>query len=183
MVFLHSAMGSDKNKELFLSQVTQILEGVKQDRDKVREGCGAVRDQCCVCPQLEQKRNDEKGERDRLNGIYLELVEQQRAYYKSVRDFQEVGRQCVVTHLNMQYHSVCACVYHICACYVFMYVCTHVCMCVHMCAYYIRVFLCICTHVCGHVCMCADTRAHVSMQECRKNEVLLSKLKAKGAKP
>ena len=33
---------------------------------------------------------DEKVERDRLNGIYLELVEQQRSYYKSVRDFQEV---------------------------------------------------------------------------------------------
>ena len=31
-------MGSDKNKELFLSQVEQILEGVKQDRDKVRGG-------------------------------------------------------------------------------------------------------------------------------------------------
>ena len=29
-------------------------------------------------------------EKDRLNGIYLELVEKQRAYYKTVRDFQEV---------------------------------------------------------------------------------------------
>ncbi len=29
-------MSSDKNKELFLRQVEQILEGVKQDRDKVR---------------------------------------------------------------------------------------------------------------------------------------------------
>lgn len=37
-----SAMGSDKNKELFLSQVEQILEGVKQDRDKVTMGCGVV---------------------------------------------------------------------------------------------------------------------------------------------
>lgn len=48
--------------------------------------------------QLEHKRNDEKVERDRLNGIYLELVEQQRAYYKSVRDFQEVSNTvvCVV---------------------------------------------------------------------------------------
>ena len=34
------AMGSDKNKELFLNQVEQILEGVKQDREKVRSGCG-----------------------------------------------------------------------------------------------------------------------------------------------
>ena len=40
--------------------------------------------------QLEQKRADEKLERDRLNKIYLELVEKQRSYYKTVRDFQEV---------------------------------------------------------------------------------------------
>ena len=39
-------MNSDKNKELFLSQVEQILEGVKQDREKVSgrgtggKGCG-----------------------------------------------------------------------------------------------------------------------------------------------
>ena len=30
-------------------------------------------------------------EKDRLNGMYLELVEKQRSYYKTVRDFQEVG--------------------------------------------------------------------------------------------
>ena len=51
----------------------------------VIRGCGMR-----LILQLEHKRNDEKVERDRLNGIYLELVEQQRAYYKSVRDFQEV---------------------------------------------------------------------------------------------
>ncbi len=88
------AMSSDKNKELFLSQVEQILEGVKQDREKV---CGEgemwwiQRLVMHLSFQLEQKRNDEKSERDRLNSIYLELVEQQRAYYKSVRDFQEVS--------------------------------------------------------------------------------------------
>ena len=51
---------------------------------------------CClfVCDgvQLEQKRSDEKNERDKLNKVYLELIEQQRTYYKSVRDFQEVSR-------------------------------------------------------------------------------------------
>ena len=41
--------------------------------------------------QLEQKRADEKVERDKLNKVYLELIEQQRTYYKSVRDFQEVS--------------------------------------------------------------------------------------------
>ena len=43
------------------------------------------------CIQLEKRRTDEKAERDRLNDIYLELIEKQRAYYKTVRDFQEVG--------------------------------------------------------------------------------------------
>ena len=43
------------------------------------------------CVQLEKRRSDEKAERDRLNDIYLELIEKQRAYYKTVRDFQEVG--------------------------------------------------------------------------------------------
>jgi hypothetical protein len=42
---------------------------------------------------LEKRRGDEKMEKDRLNGIYLELVEKQRAYYKTVRDFQEECRR------------------------------------------------------------------------------------------
>lgn len=32
---LSRAMSSERNKELFLSQVEQILEGVKQDKEKV----------------------------------------------------------------------------------------------------------------------------------------------------
>ena len=41
--------------------------------------------------QLERKRGDEKSERDRLNDVYLELVEKQRAYYKRVKEFQDVS--------------------------------------------------------------------------------------------
>ena len=37
VVVVHRAMSSDKNKELFLTQVEQILEGVRQDRDRVRQ--------------------------------------------------------------------------------------------------------------------------------------------------
>ena len=33
---LCSAMSSDKNKELFLRQVEQILDGIKQEREMVR---------------------------------------------------------------------------------------------------------------------------------------------------
>jgi len=43
--------------------------------------------------QLEKRRSDEKNEKDRLNDIYLELIEKQRAYYKTVRDFQEECRK------------------------------------------------------------------------------------------
>lgn len=42
--------------------------------------------------QLERKRADEKSERDRLNDVYLELVEKQRAYYKRVKEFQDVSK-------------------------------------------------------------------------------------------
>ena len=50
---------------------------------------------CEVCEgvilvQLEKRRADEKSEKDRLNRIYMELVEKQRSYYKTARDFHEV---------------------------------------------------------------------------------------------
>lgn len=69
-------MSTDKNKELFLKQVQEILNGIKQDRER-----------------LERRRADEKEERDRLNAMYMELVEKQRSYYKTVRDFQEECRK------------------------------------------------------------------------------------------
>jgi hypothetical protein len=68
------AMSSDKNKESFLQQVQQILDGIKQDKD-----------------QLSQRCLEEKKQRDKLNTVYLELIEKQRTYYKTVKDFQEVN--------------------------------------------------------------------------------------------
>ena len=67
-------MSSDKNKELFLRQVQQILDGIKEDRN-----------------QLEQRCFDERKERDKLNTTYLELIDKQRTYYKTVKEFQEVS--------------------------------------------------------------------------------------------
>lgn len=66
-------MSSDRNKELFLKQVKQILEGIQQDRESLGQRC-----------------SNERKERDRLNTAYLELIEKQRSYYKAVKDFQEV---------------------------------------------------------------------------------------------
>ena len=68
-------MSSDRNKELFLQQVQQILDGIKQDKD-----------------QLVQRCQEERKDKDALNKSYLELIEQQRAYYKAVKDLQEVRK-------------------------------------------------------------------------------------------
>lgn len=63
------------------------------------------------CVQLEKRRTDEKAERDRLNDIYLELIEKQRAYYKTVRDFQEVGCFTNITQLSFSLcHSFMCCI-------------------------------------------------------------------------
>ena len=76
-------MSSDKNKELFLQQVQQILEGIKQDKE-----------------QLSQRCVDERKEKERLTTIHLDLIDKQRTYYKTVKDFQEVRereeRECVI---------------------------------------------------------------------------------------
>ena len=73
--YIFRAMSSDRNKELFLQQVQQILDGIKQDKD-----------------QLVQRCQEERKDKDALNKSYLELIEQQRAYYKAVKDFQEVRK-------------------------------------------------------------------------------------------
>ena len=39
---------------------------------------------------MEQRRANEKKKRDELNEKYLELVEKQREYFKTVKEFQEV---------------------------------------------------------------------------------------------
>ena len=41
--------------------------------------------------QIEKKKAVEKQRRDALNQKYLEIVEQERLYYKTVKDFTEVG--------------------------------------------------------------------------------------------
>ncbi|XP_071102764.1 coiled-coil domain-containing protein 93-like isoform X1 [Haliotis cracherodii] len=70
------AMASQTNKDQFLKQFEQIVEGVKGNRAKV-----------------EKKKQEEKMKRDRLNDDYLNLVEQQRLYFKTVKDFKEECRK------------------------------------------------------------------------------------------
>lgn len=70
------AMSSPANKEQFLKQFEQIVEGVKNNKAKV-----------------ERKKQEEKMKRDQLNDIYLDLIEKQRLYFKTVKDFQEECRK------------------------------------------------------------------------------------------
>eukprot|EP00117_Sycon_ciliatum_P001336 scpid63955/ scgid7041/ Coiled-coil domain-containing protein 93 len=66
------AMASEANKKQFLKQMEGIVDGIKANKSKV-----------------DKRRQDEKGRRDESNERYLQLVDQERLYYKTVRDFQE----------------------------------------------------------------------------------------------
>ncbi|KFP03403.1 Coiled-coil domain-containing protein 93, partial [Calypte anna] len=70
------AMESSGSREQFLRQMEQIVEGIKQNRMK-----------------MEKKKQENKMRRDQLNDEYLELLEKQRLYFKTVKEFKEKGRR------------------------------------------------------------------------------------------
>ncbi|XP_077473228.1 coiled-coil domain-containing protein 93 [Stigmatopora argus] len=70
------AMSSSAAKEQFIRQMEQIVEGIKQSRIK-----------------MEKKKQENKMRRDQLNDKYLELLELQRLYFKTVKDFKEECRK------------------------------------------------------------------------------------------
>lgn len=43
--------------------------------------------------QMEKKKQENKMRRDQLNDQYLELLEKQRLYFKTVKEFKEEGRK------------------------------------------------------------------------------------------
>lgn len=65
-------------KEEFSLKFEQIVESIIQNKSKV-----------------EQRLQIEKQKRDQLNSEYIGLVEQQRLYFKAVKEFKEV-RDCQV---------------------------------------------------------------------------------------
>uniref|UniRef100_A0A3Q2P861 Coiled-coil domain-containing protein 93 n=1 Tax=Fundulus heteroclitus TaxID=8078 RepID=A0A3Q2P861_FUNHE len=69
------AMSSAAAKDQFLRQMEQIVEGIKQSRIK-----------------MEKKKQENKMRRDQLNDEYLELLDKQRLYFKTVKDFKEVTK-------------------------------------------------------------------------------------------
>lgn len=44
--------------------------------------------------QMEKKKQENKMRRDQLNDEYLELLDKQRLYFKTVKDFKEVRKAC-----------------------------------------------------------------------------------------
>ncbi|XP_037767818.1 coiled-coil domain-containing protein 93 isoform X2 [Chelonia mydas] len=70
------AMASSGAREQFLRQMEQIVEGIKQNRMKI-----------------EKKKQENKMRRDQLNDEYLELLEKQRLYFKTVKEFKEECRK------------------------------------------------------------------------------------------
>ncbi|XP_007421957.1 coiled-coil domain-containing protein 93 isoform X2 [Python bivittatus] len=70
------AMASSSARDQFLRQMEQIVEGIKQNRMK-----------------LERKKQENKMRRDQLNDEYLELLEKQRLYFKTVKEFKEECRK------------------------------------------------------------------------------------------
>lgn len=70
------AMSNPATKDQFLEQFEQIVEGVKQNRLKV-----------------EKKRQEAKMSRDRLHDSLLELVDKQRLYFRTVKEFKEECRK------------------------------------------------------------------------------------------
>ncbi|CAK6978429.1 coiled-coil domain-containing protein 93 [Scomber scombrus] len=70
------AMSSSAAKDQFLRQMEQIVEGIKQSRIK-----------------MEKKKQENKMRRDQLNDEYLELLDKQRLYFKTVKEFKEECRK------------------------------------------------------------------------------------------
>ncbi|KAM8934070.1 coiled-coil domain-containing protein 93 [Pelodytes ibericus] len=70
------AMASSSTREQFLRQMEQIVDGIKQNRNK-----------------MEKKKQENKMRRDQLNDEYLELLEKQRLYFKTVKEFKEECRK------------------------------------------------------------------------------------------
>ncbi|GFQ68342.1 coiled-coil domain-containing protein 93 [Trichonephila clavata] len=70
------AMSSSASKGEFLTQLEKIVERILQNKAKV-----------------EKKKLDEKRQRDMLNDQLLDLIEKQRLYFKTVKDFKEECRK------------------------------------------------------------------------------------------
>uniref|UniRef100_UPI00358FA7C7 coiled-coil domain-containing protein 93 isoform X2 n=1 Tax=Myxine glutinosa TaxID=7769 RepID=UPI00358FA7C7 len=72
----HQAMGSSGSREQYLKQLELIVDGIKNNKTKA-----------------EKKRQENKMRRDQLNDEYLDLLEKQRLYFKTVKEFKAECRK------------------------------------------------------------------------------------------
>uniref|UniRef100_A0A8C4NED2 Coiled-coil domain-containing protein 93 n=1 Tax=Eptatretus burgeri TaxID=7764 RepID=A0A8C4NED2_EPTBU len=72
----HQAMGSSGSREQYLKQLELIVDGIKNNKTKA-----------------EKKRQENKMRRDQLNDEYRDLLEKQRLYFKTVKEFKAECRK------------------------------------------------------------------------------------------
>ncbi|XP_053732229.1 coiled-coil domain-containing protein 93 isoform X3 [Synchiropus splendidus] len=87
------AMSSSAARAQFLHQMEQIVEGIKQSRIRVTMTTGRscfLVTSASPSHQMEKKKQENKMRRDQLNDEHLELLDKQRLYFKTVKDFKEV---------------------------------------------------------------------------------------------
>eukprot|EP01102_Stenamoeba_stenopodia_P011097 TRINITY_DN3394_c0_g3_i1.p1 TRINITY_DN3394_c0_g3~~TRINITY_DN3394_c0_g3_i1.p1 ORF type:complete len:618 (-),score=210.90 TRINITY_DN3394_c0_g3_i1:96-1949(-) len=78
-------MKNKANKDKFLESLQQILTSVTQNLEKV-----------------DQKLKDEKVKKDKLNEKYMFLIEKERGFYKSTKEFQEECNKNVLLSKKME---------------------------------------------------------------------------------
>ena len=66
-------MSTQNNREQFVKQLELIVDGIKKNLLKV-----------------DTKKTEEKIKCDQLKDKYIDLIENKRIYYKTLKDFQEV---------------------------------------------------------------------------------------------
>lgn len=74
--FEQALNASSSSRDQFLEQMENILAGVLRNKENV-----------------DKKKRNEKIKRDMLNDQYLDIMEQQRQYFKSVKEFKEECRK------------------------------------------------------------------------------------------
>ena len=82
--FQQAMKASSSSKDQFLAQLENILAGVVKNMGNV-----------------DKRKRNEKMKRDTLNDQYLEVVEQQRLYFKNIKDFKEECRRSEVLQAKL----------------------------------------------------------------------------------
>eukprot|EP00794_Sanderia_malayensis_P016993 gene16993-18705_t len=83
--FEQALQASSSSKDQFLEQMENILKGVMRNKDNV-----------------DKKKRNEKIKRDMLNDQHLDILDQQRLYFKSIREFKEECRKSEMIQAKLE---------------------------------------------------------------------------------